>query len=142
MKTIHLSSIALFAFLLAFNVSFGQNNAREDTTKVIVAPPPAEEIYDVVEEEARFPGGEEAMRKFIMDNIQYATLKGEEGKVYVRFVVEKDGSISNVEIARGASPSLDAEALRVVKMMPNWTPGKHRGKAMRTRVVVPIVFTL
>lgn len=109
------------------------------------APPPPDEIFDVVEEEPLFPGGEEAMQSFIKSKVKYPEMSiqmGDQGKVYVRFVVEKDGSITNVSVARGVTPELDKEAIRVVKMMPNWSPGKQRGRAVRTNVVIPIVFKL
>jgi protein TonB len=108
-------------------------------------PPPAEEIFDVVEDEPGFPGGEEEMQKFIKSKVNYPEMSiqmGDQGKVYVRFVVEKDGSISNAKIARGVTPELDKEALRVVNQMPNWSPGKQRGRPVRTNVVIPIVFKL
>jgi protein TonB len=110
-------------------------------------PPPAqvEEIVDFPEEEASFPGGEEAMAAFIKKNIKYPEMSiqmGDQGKVYVRFVVEKDGSITNISVARGVTPELDKEAIRVVGLMPGWAPGKQRGRPVRTNVVVPIVFKL
>jgi protein TonB len=110
-----------------------------------ITPPPAEEIFDVVEEEPAFPGGEEKMQDFIKKNVKYPDMSvqmGDQGKVYVRFVVEKDGSITNVSVARGVTPELDKEAMRVVKMMPNWSPGKQRARPVRTNVVIPIVFKL
>lgn len=132
---------------------------EDDQTKVSLAPPdvppppintappppPAEEIFDVVEDEPGYPGGEEAMQKFIKTNIKYPEMSiqmGDQGKVFVRFVVEKDGSVSNVSVARGVTPELDKEAMRVVKTMPNWSPGKQRGRPVRTNVVIPIVFKL
>jgi protein TonB len=108
-------------------------------------PPPAEEVFDVVEDEPGFPGGEEEMQRFIKSNIKYPEMSiqmGDQGKVYVRFVVEKDGSISNVSIARSVTTELDKEATRVVKQMPKWSPGKQRGRPVRTNVVIPIVFKL
>lgn len=108
-------------------------------------PPTVDEIIEFPEEEASFPGGEEAMVAFIRKNIKYPEMSvqmGDQGKVYVRFVVEKDGSITNVTIARGVTPELDKEALRVVKMMPGWNPGKQRARPVRTNVVIPIVFKL
>jgi protein TonB len=110
-----------------------------------ITPPPADEIFDVVEEEPAFPGGEDKMQDFIKKNVKYPDMSvqmGDQGKVYVRFVVEKDGSITNVSIARGVTPELDKEAMRVVKMMPNWSPGKQRARPVRTNVVIPIVFKL
>lgn len=132
---------------------------EDDQTKVSIAPPdvapppvstaptppPADEIFDVVEEEPAFPGGEDKMQDFIKKNVKYPDMSvqmGDQGKVYVRFVVEKDGSITNVTIARGVTPELDKEAMRVVKMMPNWSPGKQRARPVRTNVVIPIVFKL
>lgn len=106
---------------------------------------PDSAIYDVVEVEPQFIGGEEAMQKFIKENIRYpveAIQNGYDGKVFVMFVVEHDGSISNVKIARGAHPLLNDEALRVIRLMPNWKPGYHKDIAVRTRVVTPIVFKL
>lgn len=146
MKTNHLLILAFFTFLISNTVSFSQNSTQEDTTKIIFGHPPADEILELpIEEEPYYAAGEEAMQQFIKDNLVYpaeAKEKGEQGKVYVRFVVEADGTITNVSIARGVSPSIDAEAMRIVKMMPTWTPGKHRGKPIRTNVVVPIVFKL
>jgi|694.fasta_scaffold28768_6 TonB family protein len=148
MQTIQNASIALFGILISFNVSFAQCCVHEDTSRVVLVPPPqppADEIFDVVEVEASFPGGVEFLQQFIKENVTYpeeAIQKKEHGRVYVRFVVEKEGSITNIVIARGVSRSLDAEAIRLVKMMPNWSPGMQRGKAVRTRVVVPILFKL
>jgi protein TonB len=71
-----------------------------------------------------------------------AVKNGTQGKVYVNFVVEKDGSVGLVKIARGVSPELDAEALRVVKQLTNWNPGKNKGKAVRVSYTVPINFAL
>jgi TonB family protein len=149
MRIFIFTSTALFSIFIAFNTCVAQNCEHQDTTKKLVSiPPPAaveEEIYDVVEVMPIFLGGSEFLQQFIKENVKYpaeAIKKREQGKVYVRFVVEKDGSLSNVSIARGAGSMIDAEALRVVKQMPNWLPGTHRGKAVRTRVVVPVVFKL
>jgi protein TonB len=104
-----------------------------------------DDIFDVVEVEPYFMGGEKAMQDFIKSKVRYpemAIQMGDQGKVYVRFVVEKSGAITNVSIARGLTPELDQEAMRVIQMMPNWEPGKQRGKPVRTRVVIPIVFKL
>lgn len=141
-------TLLLFSFLcLATNDLRAQNGTPDDTTKVQVVPPPppAEEVFDVVEDEPTYPGGEEAMIAFIKENVIYpeeAITNNEEGKVYVRFVIEKDGSVTNVKVVRGVSPSLDAEAIRLVASMPKWNPGLHRGKPVRTNVVMPIVFKL
>ena len=108
---------------------------------------PAEEgeIFQVVEEQPMFPGGMEEMMKFLQQNIKYpkeAQEQGKQGRVIVQFVVNKDGSIVNDSIVRSVDPLLDAEALRVVRSMPNWTPGKQRGKEVRVRFTLPVSFRL
>lgn len=103
------------------------------------------EIFVVVEDMPEFPGGETALRSFINKNVNYPVIAAEngiQGKVYVRFVVDKDGSVTNAEIARGIDPSLDQEALRVVRTLPKWKPGKQRGKPVRVSYTVPINFQL
>ncbi|MCJ8291800.1 MAG: energy transducer TonB [Crocinitomicaceae bacterium] len=118
-----------------------------------IPPPPfpepepivVEEIVELAEVEAIFPGGNEAMMKFISDNVKYPEIDrglGNQGRVYVRFVVEKDGSLSNLKIMRGVSETIDREAKRVIRLMPKWTPGEIRGKAVRSRSLLPIKFTL
>jgi periplasmic protein TonB len=104
-----------------------------------------EQIFVVVEEMPEFPGGELALRKYIASAIKYPTIaqeNGIQGKVFVNFVVDKDGSVSNAKIARGVDPSLDKEALRVVGTLPKWKPGKQRGKSVRVSYTVPISFQL
>lgn len=103
------------------------------------------EVFIIVEDMPEFPGGELALRKWIGSNIKYPVIAAEngiQGKVYVTFVVDKDGSISNARIARGVDPSLDQEALRVVNKLPKWKPGKQRGKPVRVSYTVPINFQL
>jgi TonB family protein len=93
----------------------------------------------------KYPGGNKALYAFMGENIKYpqdAKEKGIQGTVYVSFVIEKDGSVSHVKILRGVSKSLDSEAMRVVKTMPNWEPGTQRGKAVRVQYNLPIKFTL
>lgn len=109
------------------------------------APVVEDPIFRVVEENPEFPGGEDARIKFLQENTNYPRIArdaGIEGKVIVGFVVEKDGSISNVEIIRGRVQSLDEEALRVVKIMPKWKPGKQRNRAVRAHFRMPVVFML
>jgi protein TonB len=104
-----------------------------------------EQIFVVVEEMPEFPGGELALRKYIAQAIKYPTIaqeNGIQGKVFVNFVVDRDGSVSNAKIARGVDPSLDKEALRVVNGLPKWKPGKQRGKPVRVSYTVPISFQL
>jgi TonB family protein len=105
----------------------------------------SEEIFFIVEEMPEFPGGEQALRQFISNSIDYpkvAQEKGIQGKVYVTFVVTKDGNVANATIARGVDPSLDSEALRVVNSLPKWKPGKQRGQAVNVSYTVPINFKL
>lgn len=104
-----------------------------------------EPIADFAEVEPGFPGGEGAMMQWIQENIEYpqiAVEMGEQGIVYVQFVVNKDGSIEQVKIMRGVSDALDDEAKRVVKKMPKWTPGEQAGKKVRCRFTLPIHFRL
>jgi TonB family protein len=104
-----------------------------------------EEVFTVVEQMPVFPGGETALPAYLGKEIKYpadAAQKGIQGKVYVTFVVGKDGSVTNVKIVRGVDPMLDAEALRVVKAMPKWTPGKQSGKDVAVQYTVPINFKL
>lgn len=105
----------------------------------------ASEVFQIVEDMPMFPGGELALRKWIADNVKYPVIAAEngiQGKVYVQFVVDKDGGISNARIARGVDPSLDQEALRVVNNLPKWKPGMQRGKPVRVSYTVPINFQL
>lgn len=103
------------------------------------------EIFMVVEQMPEFPGGQAELFKYISQNIQYPAIakeNGIQGKVFIQFVVGKDGSITNVTVLRGVDPSLDKEAVRVVKSMPKWKPGKQRGKPVYVRYQVPINFKL
>ena len=103
------------------------------------------QIFTVVENDPEFPGGMDALRKFIQKNLQYPQLareNGIEGKVYVTFVVETDGSISNIKILRDIGGGCGAEAVRIVKLMPKWKPGTQRGKPVRVQYNLPIMFNL
>lgn len=104
-----------------------------------------EDPFNVVEDMPAFPGGMEAMIQFISSNIKYpadAKKQKVDGRVLVNFVVEKDGSITEVKVIKPAFPSLDAEAIRVVKAMPKWKPGYQNGKAVRVLFTLPISFNL
>lgn len=104
-----------------------------------------EEIFTIVEENPEFPGGETALYKYLSDNLNYPKVAIENnitGKVYIRFVVEKDGSISKATIRRDIGGGCGAEALRVVNNMPKWKPGKQRGKPVRTDFTLPVSFEL
>ena len=104
-----------------------------------------EEFFMVVENMPEFPGGDLGLMKYIQKNVKYPPIAKEyniTGKVFVSFIVDKSGSVSDVKIARGVDKSLDAEALRVVKSLPKYKPGKQRGKAVRVMFTIPINFTL
>jgi periplasmic protein TonB len=101
--------------------------------------------FDVVENSPDFPGGDLALRKFLKDNLQYPKLAyetGIEGTVYVEFVVSKIGKISNVKLKRGIGGNCDEEAMRVVKMMPSWNPGRQNGENVPVKFVLPVNFKL
>lgn len=107
--------------------------------------PAEQEVFIIVEQMPLFPGGEEALRKYLATEVKYPVIaqeNGIQGRVFVKFVIMPDGSVSNVEVARAFDPNLDKEAVRVVKSMPKWTPGKQRGKAVRVSYTVPINFVL
>jgi TonB family protein len=104
-----------------------------------------ETVYFIVEDMPEFPGGESALRKYITSSIEYpeiAVKNGIQGKVYVTFVVKKDGSVANAKIARGVDLALDKEALRVVNSLPKWKPGIQRGTPVNVSYTVPINFML
>lgn len=121
--------------------------AKED----IAAPEPPKhvgeetKIFTVVEQMPMYPGGDAALMGYLRDNIHYPTIAAEngvQGRVVVGFVVERDGSITDVKILRGVDPSLDREAMRVVKSMPRWNPGKQNGSAVRVKYQFPVSFRL
>ncbi|MBW7847433.1 MAG: energy transducer TonB [Bacteroidales bacterium] len=103
------------------------------------------EIFTVVESMPEYPGGPEEMMRFIAQNIKYPPIareSGIQGRVFVNFVVEPNGSVSNVKVLRGIGGGCDEEAIRVVQSMPKWTPGRQRGKAVRVSFNLPVRFTL
>ena len=121
---------------------------------MVIAPPveaPVEEeeeevVFVVVETMPEFPGGQQALFKYLSENVKYPVIaqeNGIQGRVICQFVVNKDGAIVDVEVVRsGGDPSLDKEAMRVIKSMPKWNPGKQRGKAVRVKYTVPVNFRL
>ena len=105
----------------------------------------SQKVYDTVDQMPEFAGGMSALIDYLSTNIKYpqdAIKQNLSGRVMVMFVVETDGSISNVKVAKNVFPSLDAEAVRVVKAMPKWIPGRHKGKIVRVNYIVPIVFSI
>ncbi len=129
-------------------------NAEETEEEVIIAPPveaPEEEeeeetIFMVVEKMPEFPGGQQALFKYLSENVKYPVIaqeNGIQGRVICQFVVNRDGSIVDVVVVRsGGDASLDKEAMRVIKSMPKWSPGQQRGKAVRVKYTVPVNFRL
>lgn len=128
--------------------------AQMDSKKMVIELIPAnithstadDEIYEVVENMPRFPnGGMQALMQYLNENIRYpeAAIKaGVQGRVTLQFIVDKDGSIDDVKILRSVNPDLDAEAIRVIKMMPRWEPGTHKGKPVRVKYTVPVMFRI
>jgi protein TonB len=129
-------------------------NTEETETEVVIAAPveaPVEEeeeevVFVVVESMPEFPGGQQALFKYLSENVKYPVIaqeNGIQGRVICQFVVNKDGSIVDVEVVRsGGDASLDKEAVRVIKTMPKWKPGKQRGKPVRVKYTVPVNFKL
>ena len=127
----YIFSLICFFFMMALPM----NAQSESSTKV----------YYEVDEMPSFPGGLNGLMTFLAQNMVYpvtAQENGVQGRVTVSFVVETDGSITDVEVARSVDPFLDREAMRIVKAMPKWTPGKKDGKPVRVKYTVPVVFRL
>lgn len=130
------------------------NTEDDKDVEVVIAAPieaPVEEeeeevVFVVVETMPEFPGGQQALFKYLSENVKYPVIaqeNGIQGRVICQFVVNKDGAIVDVEVVRsGGDPSLDKEAIRVIKSMPKWHPGKQRGKAVRVKYTVPVNFRL
>ena len=130
------------------------NTEDDKEQEVVIAAPveaPVEEeeeevVFVVVESMPEFPGGQQALFKYLSENVKYPVIaqeNGIQGRVICQFVVNKDGSIVDVEVVRsGGDASLDKEAVRVIKSMPKWKPGKQRGKAVRVKYTVPVNFKL
>jgi len=137
------------------NIKIDSNTQKEPVVKIVITPPDIKKGPDIVIEEdkiieipdldAVFPGGAAAMQSWINSNVQYpeASIElNEQGKVWLSFVVEKDGSISNIKVVREVSPDLDKEAKRLVRKMPKWEAGEVEGAKVRTRCRLPINFIL
>jgi protein TonB len=124
--------ILILMFLGFNNVGFTQN---QDADLM---------IYDVTEEDAHFPGGNDFLQKWIATNFEVPSdlTKSEQGKIYLSFVIEKDGSVSNIRITRGLSEKLNNEAIKLVQKMPSWKPAINNGKPVRSRFMLPISVVL
>lgn len=131
----------------------GNDDANGEVLKakeVITQPEPPKhveenKVFDVVEQMPSFPGGPQALLQYLNSNVKYPVVaqeNGVQGRVVISFVVEKDGSVTDVQVAKSVDPSLDKEAQRIVKSMPHWIPGKQNGSAVRVKYVVPVSFKL
>ncbi len=130
-----LTTLSVLAILFTVNTTATAQNKKTSNDKV----------FEKVEDMPEFPGGEQAMMDFVAKNVQYpkeAMEKGISGRVLVGFIVEKDGSISETEVVKGIGGGCDEEAVRVVKAMPKWKPGKEKGKPVRVSYMMPIFFKL
>lgn len=129
----------------------GNDEAEGEVLKakeVVVDEKPKEEetkVFDVVEQMPSFPGGDAELMKYLSSHIKYPVVaeeNGIQGRVIATFVVERDGSISDVKVFKSVDPSLDKEAIRVLKSMPKWIPGRQNGSAVRVKYTVPVTFRL
>ena len=132
---------------IEINAEVEQNEVIEEyvAPEVVEDDVVEQEIFKIVEEMPSFPGGEAKLMEFVGKNIKYPQIAREtgiQGRVCVNFVVEPDGSVSNVSVLRGIGGGCDEEAMRVVKSMPKWKPGKQRGKAVRVQYMLPVNFRL
>jgi periplasmic protein TonB len=127
-----LPALLFMALCLIISKSTFAQQAQKDTT-----------VYTVVEIKPQYPGGDDALMKYLAINISYPQVakdKGIQGTVYVSFIVEKDGSITNIKILRSLGGGCDEEVIRVVKAMPVWEPGKQAGKPVRVQFLLPVKF--
>ena len=132
---------------LNINAEVEQNEVIEEyvAPEVVEEEVSETEIFQIVEEMPSFPGGEGKLMEYVAKNIKYPQIAREtgiQGRVFVGFVVEPDGSISNVKLLRGIGGGCDEEAMRVIKSLPKWKPGKQRGKAVRVSYQIPVFFKL
>lgn len=147
LEEVEKSNKAIGSFTVEGNDEVGGEVLKAKDDIKAPEPPKHEEnkIFTVVEQMPMYPGGEAALMQYLSSNIHYpavAAENGVQGRVVVGFVVERDGSITDVNVMRSVDPSLDREAVRVVKNMPRWTPGKQNGSAVRVKYQVPVTFRL
>ncbi len=127
----------------------GVDSIFVEQTELIVQPEPVEEkpseIFDFVEVMPEFVGGEDAFRKYLLSNLRYPGVAREaeiQGRVFISFVIERDGSITEVQVVRSVHPLLDDEAVRVISAMPPWVPGMQQSETVRVRFTLPVTFQL
>lgn len=144
-KLLFTTLLLLTASLINAQVQHESDSVALTNVKEIAAPGIDTTIYNNVEKMPTFPGGEFKMYEFLAMNIRYpqrARQDGYSGTVYVRFIVEPDGTITNIEVAKGVGGGCSEEAVRVVKMMPKWIPGEAFGKKVRVTYTLPVNFRL
>ncbi len=138
--------ILIILGILSNNGYQAQKNTINDTLKIecYLFPeiPDSLRIFDLPEVQAEFPGGIEKLKEYLNQNVKYTSLGCAEGKVFVQFTINKDGSIENIVVLKGIDKNLNNEALRVVNSMPNWTPASNNGIPVRSNFVLPIKFQL
>ena len=128
--------------------AFGQSNQTQKdvvVNKPVTEKPGEDKVFDIVEEMPSFVGGSSALMAWLAVNAKYpveAQKNGISGRVIVSFIIERDGSVSHVEVTRAVDPILDKEAVRVVELMPKWNPGKQDGQPVRVKYSVPILFRM
>ena len=135
MKTKVLILSVLFCTFCALSVHAQNNDLADNKTN--------EKVYDVVETVPAFPGGEDALLKWLQGELKYpedAAKKGDSGIVHVNFTVSRDGTIRDVHVIKSSNPVFNEEAIRVVKKMPKWVPAKQQGKDVTARFRLPIIF--
>lgn len=134
-------------FIAALQFICGSTFAQEVPAPKPTVNPEPPQIYDIVDQPAEYPGGMAALKKFIADNLKYpetAKEKGIQGKCYLQFIVSKTGELSNIKVKKGVvdCPECDKEAIRLVKSMPKWIPGKNNGEAVNSTFILPVTFKL
>ena len=140
----HLKNIILIIALQLIN---GSTFAQEVPVRKVENAPQEDMIYDIVDEPADFPGGVVALKKYMAENLRYPQMAVEnelQGKCYLQFIVTETGEITNIKVKKGVPncPECDKEAIRMVKSMPKWIPGKKKGKAVDSTFTLPVTFRL
>jgi periplasmic protein TonB len=144
-KIIDIKKILFILLCLSMQpIAFGQNST--DSAKILNSAMELMDediIYTLVDEMPDFPGGDSARMKFLSENFKYPEFEGDiQGVVYVEFIVEKNGSLTNIKVKRAIGGGYDEECVRVVKLMPKWKQGKQRGEYVRTQFILPFKFIL
>lgn len=127
----------LFVLLLSFLVTFAVNAQKNQESE--------DKVFTEVDVQPVYPGGDTALFNFISENVKYpvqAQENGIQGKVYIEFIIDKTGAVTNAKVYKGVNEELDKEALRVIKLLKKWTPGKNDGKPVNVKYCMPIFFLL